>query len=180
MHRPEPRWDSNFRMAGIAVVWLLTGGMLVGLAAFDAAGKTELMFPLLAAPVALTMLLVGGLVRAWKHVLSACSLLGLWFAVLPAIRWGPLKGFYMDCHRIEPGMPVARAAKIMSRYLLDEFPVRLERDLAEARQIPEGAGPPPDAVPDRFVFIPDLENRADWCMVYASGHFVRDVEESRD
>jgi len=167
-------------MMGIAVVWLLTGGMLVGAAVFDAEGQVDVFFIVFAAPVTLALLLIGGLSGAWRYVLAACALLALWLAVLPVIRWGPVKGFYTDCARIEPGMSVTRAAKIMSPYFLTERPARLERDLAGARQALELSGPPPEAEPDRILFIPDLENRADGCMVYASGELVRDVEKSPD
>ena len=180
MHHHEARWDSNFRVTGIAVAWLLTSGMLVGSAIFDTAGKAELFFIVFTAPFALALVLLGGLVQAWRHTLAACAVLGLWFAVLPAIRWSPLKEFYMDCARIEPGMSVAHAAKIMSPYLLTERPVRLERDLQNAHQDPSLVGPPPEAEPDRILFIPDRESGADWCMVYASGQLVRDAEISTD
>jgi predicted permease len=91
--RAVSRWDSNFRIGAIAVVWLMTAGMLVVAGAADASGENELLFVVVAAPFAVTMVLIGAAVGAWRHLVIACAALALFLAVLPKIRWGPSRPF---------------------------------------------------------------------------------------
>jgi len=153
--RAESRWDSNFRSGVIAVVWVVTGAMLIVAGVSDASGENELLFVAVAAPFAVTMVLIGAAVGAWRHLLVACAVLALWLAVLPKIRWGPVKVFYMACRRVEPGMPVARVKGIMARYRLRH-----------------------DAEPDGMTFILDRDHPADWCTVHVAGHVVQAVDVS--
>jgi hypothetical protein len=165
---------------GIVAVSVLTALWLGLSTLLDHEALLELISPLFVAGFGLaTIGLVGVALRAPRHALIGCAILGAWLAVLPFVRSSALKGFYMDCHSVRPGMSLPEVGKVMSPYLLLGCPPEKEPALSGLRRVPWFSSGP-DAEPDRITFISSVEDPADWCIVYTKDGTVSAVDVSPD
>ena len=165
---------------GIVAVSALTAIWLALSVLLDRAALLELISPFWVALLGIaSILLLGVALRAPKHASAGCAMLAVLLAILSFVRSGPLKGFYMDCHGLQPGMALRDVVKTMSPYLLLESPLEREPALTGMRRAPWFSSDP-SAEPDRITFISSLEDPADLCMVYAKAGSVSAVHVSPD
>jgi len=165
---------------GIVAVSILTALWLGFSTLLDHAALLELISPLFVAGFGFaTIGFVGVALRAPRHAWIGCAILGAWLAILPFVRSSKLKGFYMDCHSVRPGMSLPEVVEAMSPYLLLGCPPEMEAALSRLRRVPWFSSSPP-AEPDRITLISSVDDPADWCLVYMKEGVVSAVDVSPD
>lgn len=117
--------------------------------------------------------------RVWRNTALLCS--AIIFVVvmgLSFVRWNNLKSFYIDAYSLSAEMTMDEVRTRMAPYLevgrSDTSDVLAPADIFTAS--PLGVDETAAEHESRIIFIPDDENFADWCIVYADDGIVNRVE----
>lgn len=155
---------------GTALFLATLVGLAGGLTWLDAAAVFEYVpyLPVLA----LCILFLLSPARASTFHFNVFVVFVTWLLILPGARTSSLKGFFIDCRRVGPGMSVNEARDILRPYLEvgPQYPRHPSEFFAAATS---GGSETREERASRIIFIPDKTRPADWCVVYPSSDRVR-------